>query len=671
MALPQEKPGYRADIDGLRAVAVLAVVVFHLNKSWLPGGFVGVDIFFVISGFLITGILSRKIESGSFSFADFYLSRARRILPAAYFCIAITLLMGTIFMLPADATTLAASAGLSTISAANFYFWKFLDTSYFAAPSETIPLLHLWSLAVEEQFYLFWPLVLLAAFHWTKPATRIIIFVVMMAASFYVGQAFLQTDPSFSYYMLPARAGELIIGALTYFSVNRVGRLPHALSEVMAIIGAALVAFSVVFLSESNGFPGYAAVPPTLGAGLVILGGTTRPTLVSRVLGLRPLVAVGLVSFSLYLWHWPVMAFYRYAYGAPTPKGYITCVLLMAFMTLVSYFFVERKFRTARSVTFLRPSLKFAAVTAFLASVSLYVFMTGGASTLAKPVDYVARLNALDQDTKPAGNYAFNCQMATFAPVVLREPRCILGDKSAPVKTLLWGDSHAAHFVGFFKAVAEQQHVAIRNASVSSCPPIFKNSRSYTIAAIRQTCADFNDAIERDLDSYDTIILGSHWFGIDSGNARSDIEATVAEVSARVRQVIVALNIPIFPTFDRQCDRKALMIPGIDCHLERERDVGFEVSINRFLSTMARKYPNVTVLDARDYLCDERSCTPRFLNQSAYFDGIHLSLAGSERLGVAAVAKGQLPFNLRLESYQRGTNRVDPDSISAQLKRRE
>ncbi|WP_302478835.1 acyltransferase family protein [Achromobacter aegrifaciens] len=637
-------------MDGLRAVAVLAVVVFHLNKAWLPGGFVGVDIFFVISGYLITGILARKIEIGTFSFADFYLARARRILPAAFFCIAVTLVAGTIFMLPADATSLAASAGLSSVSAANFYFWKFLDTSYFANSSETVPLLHLWSLAVEEQFYLFWPLVLLAAYRWLNPTIRIVVFGVAMVASYYIGQANLAADPGFSYYMLPARAGELIIGALAYFAANRTARLPHALSEVLAFIGAALLAFSVVFLSEANGFPGYAAVPPTLGAALVILSGSTRPTLVNRLLSARPLVAVGLVSFSLYLWHWPVMAFYRYAYGPPSLQGYIVCILLMVGMTLFSYFFVERKFRVSHSSTKLVPAIKFAATTALLTAVSFYIFTTGGASDLAKPTNYVARLNALDQDTSPANGYKFNCQMAHFESGVLNDPRCILGDQSAPVRTLLWGDSHAAHFVGFFKIIAEQQHIAIRNASLSGCPPIFKKSQNYTTIGLRQACEDFNDAIEKDLNSYDTVIVGGHWFGMDlgSGRAKPDIETTIAELSTRVRQVVVALSVPLFPTFDRQCDRKALMIPGTDCVPQRQRDIGFEVSINQFLSTLAKKYPNVVILDVTDFLCDATSCTPRFLGQSAYFDGIHLSLAGSERIGAAATTKGWLPFDLEL-----------------------
>lgn len=647
MALPRENPGYRADIDGLRAVAVLAVVVFHLNKSWLPGGFVGVDIFFVISGFLITGILARKIESRSFSFVDFYLARARRILPAAYFCIAITLVVGALFMLPADATSLAASAGLSAVSAANFYFWKFLDQSYFAAPSETVPLLHLWSLAVEEQFYLFWPLALLAAYRWLKPSARILIFVVAMAASYQVGQSMLRTDPAFAYYMLPARAGELIIGALAYFSVQRLARFPRVVAEVLGLIGAALVAYSVAFLSEANGFPGYAAIPPTLGAALIILSGSLRRTLVGQVLALRPLVAVGLISYSLYLWHWPVMAFYRYAYGVPDVMGYIVCVLVMIGMTLISYFFIEQRFRVASSTIRLLPSIRFASLTALLAFASLFVFLTKGATEFIKPAGYLAKLSALDQDTKPAGEFAFNCQMRDFDPATLKDPRCILGDRNAPVKTLLWGDSHASQLVGFFKVIAESQHVAIRNASVSSCPPIFKRSRDYTIAAIRETCADFNDAIEQSLGAYDTVIMGSHWFSIDTGNARPDIEATVAAVSSRVRQVIVALSIPIFPSFDRQCERKALLIPGMDCELRRERDVGFEVNINRFLTTMLKKYPNVIVLDTRDLLCDEAYCTPRFLNKPAYFDPIHLSLAGSERLGVVAVDKGLFRVDLQ------------------------
>ncbi|WP_060514305.1 acyltransferase family protein [Pseudomonas sp. NBRC 111132] len=155
---------YRPDIDGLRALAVLAVVIFHFNKEWLPGGFVGVDIFFVISGYLITGIIIRQVLSGNFLFSDFYIRRIRRIVPATLFVTLCTLIFGALFMLPEDVKSLSKSAIAATFSLANVYFWKFLDTSYFAASSDTIPLLHLWSLGVEEQFYLIWPALLLILF---------------------------------------------------------------------------------------------------------------------------------------------------------------------------------------------------------------------------------------------------------------------------------------------------------------------------------------------------------------------------------------------------------------------------------------------------------------------------------------------------------------------------
>lgn len=641
MSLPENKIGYRPDIDGLRAVAVLAVVVFHLDKNWLPGGFVGVDIFFVISGFLITGILTRNIEAGKFSFSDFFLARARRILPASLFCIFITLLVGAIFMLPADAQSLGSSAVASVMSAANIYFWKFLDTSYFAASSETVPLLHLWSLAVEEQFYLFWPLVLLTAHRWFSAVIRLTVFCALAAASFHLGQMYLAIDPSFAYYMLPARAGELMLGAIAYYASTRI-RAPHsAILELLALVGMAFIAWSIVALSEAGGFPGYAAVPPTMGAALLIIAGSKRNTIVGRILATVPMVIVGRVSFSLYLWHWPVMAFYRYAYGSPTIQGYALCVMIMTIMTLISYFAIERPFRKVHGPHKVNVAIRFATVSFSVAGFGLFVSITSG--LLLKPTGYSENLALLDGTTRPASDYSFNCQTSAFDESVLRDDRCLIGAKTSQVEILLWGDSHAAHYVGYFKKLADHSGVAIRNISLSGCMPIFGTSSQYTAPTIRDTCSKFNDAMESEVEKYDTVIIGSAWVGFDRNNSRQDIAQTVAMLSKKVRHVVIALSAPLFLQYDRQCERKALMIPAMNCDANRTQRNGPEYDVNAYLVSLAANFANVETFDLHDLLCHGRLCRAEVGGEPAYFDAGHISMIGSERLGMEAISLNRIP----------------------------
>ena len=280
---------YRPDIDGLRALAVLAVVIFHFNKDWLPGGFVGVDIFFVISGFLITGIIARQHAAGTFSFGEFYMRRVRRILPAAFFVTLCTLVFGLAFMLPDDAKALSSSAIATTLSAANIYFWKFLDTSYFAASSDTVPLLHMWSLGVEEQFYLIWPALLLLTLKFGGRVMAVGAASVLAAASFWYGEHVLVSDPTFAYYMLPSRGGELLIGSLAYFACDAIkGNASRLASEAIGLLGFALVAWSLAFIRETEGFPGFISLTPALGAALVIASGSIRKTVVSSTLSPNP-----------------------------------------------------------------------------------------------------------------------------------------------------------------------------------------------------------------------------------------------------------------------------------------------------------------------------------------------------------------------------------------------
>jgi peptidoglycan/LPS O-acetylase OafA/YrhL len=335
---------YRPDIDGLRAFAVLSVIIYHINREWLPSGFIGVDVFFVISGYLITGILHRNIVQGGFSYSGFMLRRALRILPATLFMIFVVVIFGAIYMLPVDVTSLSESAVASIFSLANVYFWIFLDNGYFAPTSDHVPLLHLWSLGVEEQFYIVWPwlLLLLTRLRWIG----FVLAFMLAVGSFLVGDYYVIHDQSFAYYMLPSRAGQLLVGGGLYFLLLHSQNInfPRYLGHIVGLTGISILLGSVFLMIEEK-HPGLISVLPVVAAAAVIAAGALGNNPVTALLSRKLPVSVGLISFSLYLWHWPVLAFYRYAYGDLDFPGGAICVLVMLASAIISYKYIEGPFK--------------------------------------------------------------------------------------------------------------------------------------------------------------------------------------------------------------------------------------------------------------------------------------------------------------------------------------
>lgn len=639
---------YRPDIDGLRALAVLAVVIFHFNKEWLPGGFVGVDIFFVISGFLITGIISKQMVNGTFSFADFYLRRVKRIFPAALFVTLCSVVFGAAFMLPEDVVALSKSAIAAVISAANIYFWKFLDTSYFAASSDTVPLLHLWSLGVEEQFYLIWPALLLVAYKLGGKSLAIGSAVVIAIVTFWYGESKIVSDPSFAYYMLPSRAGELLFGALTYFICDTFKhKKSQVLASALASTGAAILVCSLAYIKETNGFPGFISAVPAAGAAILIASGAFGSTTVGKLLSIRPMVAVGLVSFSLYLWHWPVLAFYRYAYGEPTSlSAVVLCAFVMTTMTMFSYFFVEKKFRSTGN---LAAGLIAVPGTALVACTALLLVWSRGYVGWPEYYSYQAKLQAVNDRTKPAHQYDYNCQMPRFKNTVINEDRCIVGGRDKKPSIFIVGDSNAAHYVGFIKAIAEKNNISARNLTHSACLPFKDISGKYVSAKRKTSCSRYNAQIWKHIKSYDTVFVSAAWANYAKGDSfYKDLESQIGMMSKTAKNVVIGLQAPIFDDFDRKCEAKAIKAPFVNCHKKSSYASDGETESNKKIIAIAAKYKNVTTFNLRDMICVDGICSAYQEGHPLYFDRGHLSMPGSFLLGQKAAALNVAPkFLLR------------------------
>lgn len=648
---------YRPDIDGLRALAVLAVVIFHFNKKWLPGGFVGVDIFFVISGFLITGIVARQAAAGNFSFTDFYMRRVRRILPAALFATLATLVFGSIFMLPDDAKALSLSAIASTVSAANIYFWKFLDTSYFAASSDTVPLLHMWSLGVEEQFYLIWPALLLLTLKVGGRAMTVGIASVIAAACFWYGQSKLAADPTFAYYMLPSRAGELLIGGMTFFLTEAIkGRVGQRTAQAMALVGAIVLAWSLAYIRETEGFPGFISIVPAIGASLVLAAGSFCKTLVGNVLAVRPMVSIGLVSFSLYLWHWPVLAFYRYAYGEPDMLGNLICLSVMVAMTLFSYFLIEVPFRANKGWKFTLATPASAALALSFAGV---IYASNGIISPFSPSGYQDSLAEKRSGSAPASSASYVCQ-SVFKPEYFSSEKCIAGDTSKKPSVLLIGDSNAAHYAGYLGEIAKHEGVAIRNVEHHACPP-FPGQRStrYIKDGYKVSCPAFNAEAFKQISNYDTIIVGGSWAAyeaVDRAAFIADFEAMLDALSQSGKNVVIALKAPTFNSVDRQCSEKALKIPFINCEQKTVVSDNGEHRLNLEIIRLVSGRANFSYFGVRDLICNGKTCSAFSGKTQLYYDGGHLSRAGSEKLGQIAIKTGAIPTPLLNLSRQNIAN---------------
>jgi peptidoglycan/LPS O-acetylase OafA/YrhL len=640
---------YRPDIDGLRAIAVLSVVCFHAFPAWAHGGFVGVDIFFVISGFLISSIIFSQVQSDSFSFLEFYSRRIRRIIPALAIVLITCLTAGWLLLWPNEYTQLGNHITAGAIFLSNFLLWK--EAGYFDDASVTKPLLHLWSLGIEEQFYIVWPA--LVFFTRSRGVKFLVLVAIIAIASFVLNVSSMHYSPVAVFYSPFTRFWELMIGCalayvtltnirpfarkspkhqncttdLPWFSFLSLWTVQH-LQAIKAWSGIALILAAIVFTNERQLFPGWWALLPTLGACLLIWAGPDV-WFNRAILSNRLMVFVGLISYPLYLWHWPLLS-YTYIIEAGTPSREIRILLVFVSILFawITYLIIERPVRYGRYTRAKAVGL-------------LLLLLTIGA------VGFNARAQSGFPSRFP--DFAFLRALVTFnydVSVVYRQHQCFLEPDEDETKfngcveeyrserplLLLWGDSYAAHLLPGVKKWFPEFRIA--QFTASGCPPILGYESN-----IRPHCGQILKFIALQIHKLrpDKILMAAGWTGYPDDVITARLADTIASLQ-RAGSYEVAIVGPV-PTWSLALPKLLYehMIHDVLRHElppERIRDSipqwVFETD-NRMSTYFSAL--NIVYISPLKLLCNAEGCLARVgdtVDSIIAWDNAHLTAKGSE-----------------------------------------
>ncbi len=613
---------YRPDLDGLRGIAVGSVVAYHLGAPFASGGFVGVDIFFVLSGFLITRLIASELEAGSFSIAGFYDRRIRRIVPALVFVCACTTALALAILLPDELQRFASSLIATAFSVSNF--WCLFNSGYFDPGAEVEPLFHTWSLGIEEQFYILFPVLLWAAFRLQRKSVGAIV-LILFAASLLASIVLLGPHPQSTFFMLHTRAWELLTGSIVALRL-----VPQPASRLAREAGSALGLFAVAaalfgYTSETP-FPGLAALLPCIGAGLVIWAGEAE-SLSARILCARPLVYLGLISYSIYLWHWPLIVFAKLLNIESLSVFHkIAVAFASTALATVTWRFVEQPFR--RRVGFSRPAILWSGGLGLgtLAAIALYFTSLHGLPDRFSGL--ALDLAGAQRDWSPLRT---KCHFDGSAKGTY-DDTCVLGD-DVPPKTIVYADSHGAEFSAALGTLAKSRNESVREITASACPPAADFDMLH-----REQCAQYNAAIMAKLISISpaTIIIAANSVGWASSMPErywQGLRTTLAALSGAGHRLIVLGPVPHLPnhmpapaTLARWTDR------GNDpADFRFSRDVAKFTDVDAKLKEVASEV-HATYVPLAPVFCTDDRCSAYLDNAVLYSDYNHLSMRGASLL---------------------------------------
>jgi peptidoglycan/LPS O-acetylase OafA/YrhL len=615
---------YRPDIDGLRAISVIFVILFHADLLWIQGGFIGVDVFFVISGYLITRSIDKEMLGNVFSFKAFYLRRIRRIIPVLVFVMLVITIPACLFLFANDLETFGRTALHTILSTNNFYLW-IKGSNYFVGNTELMPLLHTWSLSVEEQFYFIWPPILLLLHRYLNLKNRlyfIILFIVIglglsvFLASFY---------PKVAYFLLPARLFELSLGAGLALFWDKIPELSRNKNNGISVVGLLLILLPVFLLNGLSTFPGFNAFYPCLGAVLLILSGKNTHTkgIVNRLLAIKPLVFIGLLSYSMYLWHWPIFSFIKYVGLELTSDKLIVALTSTVLLSYFSWKFIEKPFRYRFKYNFSK-TLLVILLPCLLIIGALYGVLDGKDGfperhpTLIefdKKNNYPSKLRRNCYDVFKVGN----CD------------QCGLGVKKDTLDGVLIGDSFANHSAAFIDVLAKDSGLYFHDSAAGGYPLLY-DVDDQTGAPTRDTA--YGEKRLAYAKKFKTIIVATNWerfLDKESKNYKL-VMATIKELLDLDKNVII---IDPLRTVSQMNLHKMKLLKTNNGSSINKQDLlipFYKRADDYIVYEIHRKYPQVTIINLNDVMCYDTSCNYEIDNSIVYRNGNHLNTSGATLL---------------------------------------
>lgn len=647
---------YRREIDGLRAVAVLPVILFHAGFEAFSGGFVGVDVFFVISGYLITTIILSDMNNGKFSIVTFYERRARRILPALFFVMICCLPFAWLWLTPNHLKDFSQSLAAITVFSSNILFWS--ESGYFGTAGELKPLLHTWSLAVEEQYYVLFPLLLMALWKLRK---RWIFgtLVIVATVSLILAQWGAYNKPTAAFFLLPMRAWELAIGALIAFyflykkEQTQLLTSHKASSEALGALGLALIGYSIFAFDHSTPFPGVYALIPTLGTALIIIF-ATADTVVGRLLSSKSMVGIGLISYSTYLWHQPLFAFARHrSLEAPSVPLLLVLSVLSIVLAYLSWRFIEMPFRDKSVFNRKKIFIFSVAGSVFFAGIGLVGILM---KKVPERIGFSDTLTASFVRAKPTGG-CFDRKKIH----VVDDWYCRLGEKDSDPTFFVFGDSHALSLFDAFDSAAVNTGVSGIFTGITGCTP-FLGIHALRKDQNKKNCHELNNRVYNYVveNKIKKIFLVARWtyytdgsydgndfsyVGITPDDKKEKITSrhafetglnkTVTEYKNIGVDVVIVSQAPQQKNYADSIYKSAYMLNGeIKDDVLREMSVSAREhkELNSYVHRLFESEKNIGFFNFDNELCDSEYCTVGTKSTSYYFDDDHLSSDGAKKL---------------------------------------
>ena len=597
-------------------------MAYHLGFPFASGGFVGVDVFFVLSGFLITSIIASELEAGTFSIAGFYDRRIRRIVPALVFVCAATTALALAFLLPDELKQFASSLVATALSVSNV--WCLLHSGYFDHAAETQPLFHTWSLGVEEQFYIIFPLLLMAAFKWWRGRIRTIIWL-LFAASLLLSAVRLADHPQSTFFLLPTRAWELLAG-----SIVALGFIPKPASRLLrdaaGALGLLAIAIAVFGYTSKTSFPGLAALLPCVGAALVIWAGQGENT-PARLLTAGPLVALGLISYSLYLWHWPLIVFANLLnVEALTEVQKFAVAGTSILLSVLTWRFIEQPFRRRGAGGITRPAILWSGSLGVGSLVAVALILISLQGIPARFSQQVLDLTAAESDSSP---WRTKCHAEALAKGNY-ENTCVFGD-DVPPKTIVYADSHGVEFSVVLGALAKSRNESVRQVTASGCPPVAD------LLPNGEACAQYNTGMIAKLVTIApaTIIIAANshaWTNESPQQYWQGLRNSLAALSGAGHRLILLGPIPHLPNHMPAPATVARWTsqgndPADFKFSPDERFSGLDANLRTIASEV-----NATYVPVAPALCNDGRCSAYLEEAVLYFDDNHLSVRGADVL---------------------------------------